>query len=305
MTSERDRRAAVSFAGVDMASPVVLASGTAGFGRELAEIFDLREIGGISSKGLTVAPRPGNDGARLWETPSGLMNSIGLENPGVEAFIARELPAMRELGCAVIVNVCGSSVDDYLRALELLDGEQFDMIELNISCPNVKAGGMSFCASPETVRDVVRRARAATKKKMAVKISPNAPDIVAAARACEDEGADAVSLVNTFLGMAIDVRARRAVFDNTYAGLSGPAIRPIALRMVHQVCHAVKVPVMGMGGIATARDAIEFIMAGAAVVQVGTSTLARPTAARDIAAGIEAFMREQGIASLDEIRGIV
>lgn len=295
----------VDFAGIKLRGPVALASGTCGFGRELAELADLSNVGAICSKGLTLSPRGGNDGTRVHETPSGLMNSIGLENPGVEKFIERELPFMRTLGPAVIVNLGGHCEDDYLRALELLRDESFDMLELNISCPNVHAGGVNFGSSPETARPIVRSARKIFSGKMMVKLSPNSSDIAATARACEEEGADAISLVNTFLGMAIDVERRRAVFDNIYAGLSGPAIRPIALRMVHTVAHAVSIPVMGLGGISTARDAIEFIMAGATAVQVGTATLVDPNAAAKITSGIADFMRAHEISRLDEIRGIV
>lgn len=295
----------VSFAGVKMKNPVVLASGTCGFGRELAQRFDLGRLGGISSKGLTLGARAGNDGTRIWETPSGLMNSIGLENPGVKGFIENELTWVNELGVANIVNLGGHCIDNYIEGLELLNDVRLDMIELNISCPNVRQGGMNFGVKTEVAREVVREARNTCRHRMIVKLSPNAEDIVALARACEEEGADGISLVNTFLAMAIDVYRRRPVFENTYAGLSGPAIRPIALRMVHQVAHAVRIPVMGLGGIGSWRDAVEFIMAGAAAVQVGTATLVQPDVSLEIVEGLRAFMEEQGIESLAEIRGVV
>ena len=295
----------VNFAGVEMKNPVVLASGTCGFGRELAEYFDLGALGGICSKGLTLNARDGNAGTRIWETPSGVMNSIGLENPGVRGFIARELDWMNGLGTTVIVNLGGHCMDDYLEGIELLNDAAFDLLELNISCPNVKQGGMNFGVKTEVARGIVRDARKICRRKMIVKLSPNAEDIVALARMCEEEGADGISLVNTFLGMAIDVYRQRPVFDNGYAGLSGPAIKPIALRMAHQVAHAVKVPVMALGGIANGHDAVEFIMAGATAVQVGTATFVKPDAALDIAAGIARFMDEQKIENLEEIRGLV
>ena len=294
----------VDFAGVNMKNPIVLASGTCGFGRELAQRFDLGRLGGISTKGLTLAARGGNDGTRIWETPSGLMNSIGLENPGVPGFIENELDWVNNLGVVNIVNLGGHCIDDYIQGLSLLNDVRLDMIELNISCPNVRQGGMNFGVKAEIAREVVREARRACRHRMIVKLSPNAEDIVALARTCEEEGADGISLVNTFLAMAIDVYKRRPVFDNTYAGLSGPAIRPIALRMVHQVARAVNIPVMGLGGIQTWRDAVEFIMAGATAVQVGTATLVQPDVSLEIVDGIHAFMEEQGIESLAEIRGV-
>lgn len=295
----------LDFAGVRMKNPVVLASGTCGFGRELAERFDLARLGGLSSKGLTLSPRAGNEGVRIWETPSGLMNSIGLENPGVAGFIENELKWINGLDVVNIVNLGGHCIDDYLQGLTLLNGVELDMIELNISCPNVRQGGMNFGVKAEVAREVVRAARKACRHRLIVKLSPNAEDIVSLALACEEEGADGISLTNTFLAMAIDICKRRPVFDNTYAGLSGPAIRPISLRMVHQVAHAVNIPVMGLGGIQTWRDAVEFIMAGAHAIQIGTATLVQPDAALEIVGGIRSFMEREGIESLDEIRGVV
>lgn len=295
---------AVNFAGINFKNPVVLSSGTCGFGRELAEEFSLNLLGGISSKGLTLNPRGGNEGIRIWETPSGIMNSVGLENPGVQGFIDTELDFIGGHDIVNIVNLGGHSVEDYLTGLTLLEGKKLDILELNISCPNVKAGGMAFGMTAAGARDIVRRARAVCSHKLVVKLSPNADDIVSLALACEEEGADGVSLVNTFLAMAIDLKTKKSVFENGYAGLSGPAIRPIALRMVNQVAKAVKIPVMGMGGISTWQDAIQFIMAGATVVQVGTATFMKPTIAVDIINGIESYMQREGIQSLEEIRGI-
>ena len=298
-------RPAVSFAGVAMKNPVVLASGTCGFGRELGGYFDISRLGGIASKGLTSAPRGGNEGIRVWETPSGLMNSIGLENPGVRGFIEDELDWINGHDVANIVNLGGHSIEDYIEGVSLLNGVRLDLLELNISCPNVKQGGMNFGVKTETARGIVRTLRRECRHKLVVKLSPNAEDIVALARACEEEGADGLSLTNTYLALAVDIDRRRPVFENVYAGLSGPAVRPISLRMTHQVAHAVKIPVMGIGGIAVWRDAVEFIMAGATAVQVGTATFTKPDIALDIIEGIEAFMEKEGITNLSEIRGIV
>ena len=298
-------RPAVSFAGVAMKNPVVLASGTCGFGRELGGYFDISRLGGIASKGLTLNPRSGNEGIRVWETPSGLMNSIGLENPGVRGFLEDELDWINGHDVANIVNLGGHSIEDYIEGISLLNDVKLDLLELNISCPNVKQGGMNFGVRTETAREVVRILRRECRHKLVVKLSPNAEDIVALARACEEEGADGLSLTNTYLALAVDIDRRRPVFDNVYAGLSGPAIRPISLRMTHQVAHAVKIPVMGIGGIAAWRDAVEFIMAGATAVQVGTATFTKPDIALDIIEGIEAFMEKEGITNLSEIRGIV
>ena len=279
-----------SFAGVPLKNPLVLASGTCGFGREFNEIFELNRLGGLCSKGLTLQPKPGNDGIRIWETSAGVMNSVGLENPGVPACIEKELPFMRTLGPAVIVNLGGHSMDDYLAGVELLNSADFDILELNISCPNVKAGGMAFGVKTEVAREVVRAVRGSCKHPLMVKLSPNAEDLVALARACEEEGADAVSLVNTFLAMAIDIQKRRPVFENTYAGLSGPAIKPIALRMVHQTARALKIPVMGVGGISAWQDVVEFIMAGAAAVQIGTANFINPTLSLGILEGLATWI---------------
>lgn len=296
---------AVDFAGVTMKNPVVLASGTCGFGRELQGYFDLSRLGGIASKGLTLNERKGNEGIRAWETPSGLMNSIGLENPGVRGFIEKELDWINGHDVANIVNLGGHSIEDYQEGIALLNDVELDLLELNISCPNVKQGGMNFGIRTDTARDVVRTLRGICRHKLVVKLSPNAEDVVALARACEEEGAGGLSLTNTYLGMAIDIERRRPVFDNVYAGLSGPAIRPISLRMVHQVAHAVKIPVMGIGGIATWRDAVEFIMAGATAVQIGAATFVKPDLALDVIDGIAAFLDAQGISDIAEIRGIV
>ena len=293
----------VELLGRRLAGPVIAASGTFGYGEEYAGMYDLRVLGGICSKGLTLNGRYGNEGERLYETPAGLINSIGLQNPGVRHFIEHELPAMRALGPAVMANLGGSTVETYEEGARLLDAADVDFIELNISCPNVKAGGIAYGVKAESAREVVSRVRKCTKKPLIVKLSPNAENITEMALACEEAGADGLSLVNTFQAMAIDIEKRRPVFDNVFAGLSGPAIRPIALRMVYQGCKAVKVPVVGLGGIATAEDALAFIMAGAAAVQVGTANFANPRACEDIARGMAAWMDAHGVKSLAEIRG--
>ncbi len=295
----------VKFKDLDFKNPVIMASGTFGFGKEYNEIYDIEKLGGISSKGLTLNQRDGNTGMRVYETPSGMMNSVGLENPGVEGFIEKELPFFSDLDLVRIVNLGGGTIDDYIRGAELLRGKDVDVIELNISCPNVKAGGMAFGIKNEVARDVVREVRKVVDLPLVVKLSPNAEDIVTMAKVCEEEGADGVSLVNTFKAMAIDINKRKPIFDNVYAGLSGPAIKPIALRMVNEVAKNVNIPVWGMGGITNATDAIEFIMAGSSCIQVGTANFVNPKIGLEIIDGIEKFMKQEGIKTLDEIRGII
>ena len=293
----------VNLCGKTLQSPVIAASGTFGFGVDYENIVDLKKLGAVSGKGLTLEGKYGNEGERLWETPSGLINSIGLQNPGVQHFIDNELPQMLQLGCASMANLGGSTIETYEEGARLLDKTDIDFIELNISCPNVKAGGIAYGVKAESAREVVSRVRKCTSKPMIVKLSPNAENIVEMALACEEAGADGLSLVNTFQAMAIDLEKRRPVFHNVFAGLSGPAIRPIALRMVYQVCGAVKVPVVGLGGIATARDALEFLMAGATAVQVGTANFMDPKACEKIADGIADWMDAHGVKTLNEIRG--
>lgn len=295
----------VKFGNIEFKNPLIMASGTFGFGKEYAEIYDIEKLGGISSKGLTLEKRDGNKGIRVFETPSGMMNSVGLENPGVKGFIENELQFFKDIDTVRIANLGGGTLDDYIKGVELLNGQPIDMIELNISCPNVKAGGMAFGIKNEVAREVVRAVRSKTKFPLIVKLSPNAEDIIGMAKVCEEEGADGISLVNTFKAMAIDINKKKPVFENVYAGLSGPAIKPIALRMVHEVCKAVNIPVMGMGGITTWQDAIEFIMAGATCIQVGTANFINPRIGLDIIEGIQNYMQEEGINSLDEIRGII
>jgi dihydroorotate dehydrogenase (NAD+) catalytic subunit len=292
----------VTIAGIRLQNPVIAASGTFGYGREYAEIIDVSRLGGICTKGLTLNPRPGNTGIRVWETPAGLLNSIGLENPGIAVFIEKELPFLRKLGPAVIANLSGSAVEEYARGAALLNESDVDMIELNISCPNVKAGGMTFGLDPRVAASVVKPVRRAlTRKPLMVKLSPNAPDLAAVANACVNAGSDALSLVNTFKAMAIDIQNRRTVFDNISAGLSGPAIKPIALRMVWELCNAFTVPIVGLGGIACADDALEFLMAGATALQVGSATFSHPNTMIEIIDGIERYMRSYNLSAVGEI----
>ena len=293
----------VDFLGRRLAGPVIAASGTFGYGEEYADMFDLRVLGGVCSKGLTLHGKYGNEGERLFETSAGLINSIGLQNPGVGHFIQQELPRMLTLGTAVFANLGGGSVEDYEEGARLLDATAVDFIELNISCPNVKQGGIAYGIRPSSAKEVVSRVRAATKKPLVVKLSPQAEDISRMAAACVEAGADALSLVNTFQACAIDIERRKPVFNNLFAGLSGPAIKPIALRMVWQAVGAVDVPVIGLGGITTGADALEFIMAGAAAVQVGTASFMDPRACGRITAEIGAWMDRHGVKDLDEIRG--
>jgi len=292
----------LNIAGVRLRNPVIAASGTFGYGQEYKGLLDITGLGGICTKGLTLNPRSGNTGTRLHETPSGLMNSIGLENIGIRAFIETELRRLRDMGPVVIANLSGGTISEYVKGARLLDVSDVEIIELNISCPNVKAGGMAFGLDPRSAGRITRRVRRATPNTpLMVKLSPNAPDLAAIAKACVAAGADAISLVNTFKAVAIDIERRKPVFENTSAGLSGPCIRPIALRMVWELYDAVKVPIIGMGGIASAADALEFLLAGAAAIQVGSATFAHPPVMNEIIAGIADYMREKGFAVLGDL----
>ncbi|MDR1985547.1 MAG: dihydroorotate dehydrogenase [Treponema sp.] len=291
----------VCIAGIRFRNPVIAASGTFGYGREYQGLLDIACLGGICTKGLTLHPRPGNTGPRLHETPGGLLNSIGLENPGIPAFIEQELPALRELGPVVIANLSGSTVEEYREGARLLARASVDMIELNISCPNVKAGGMAFGLDPGPAASVVQTVRKAWDKPLMVKLSPHAPDLPAVARACVAAGADALSLVNTFQAMAIDIYTRKPVFQNIKAGLSGPGIKPLALRMLWDLWEAVRVPLVGLGGIANTPDALEFLLAGAAAVQVGSATFAHPPLMPEIIQGIAGYMQQYGVARIEDL----
>lgn len=295
----------VKIADIEFKNPLIAASGTYGFGKEYDEYYDISKIGGVSTKGLTLKPKDGNEGIRLFETPSGLMNSIGLENPGIQAFIDNELDFLLSKDLITLVNIGGNNIEDYLEAVRLISKTEAQMIELNISCPNVKSGGMAFGIKTCVAKDVVKKVRDATDKPLIVKLSPNANDIVEMAKACEEVGADALSLVNTFNAMAIDIDRRKTVFNNKTAGLSGPAIKPIALRMTYEVSKAVNIPVIGMGGIQNYRDVIEFIMAGASAVQVGTMNFTEPMIMANIAEDLEKYMKDNKIESFEEIRGII
>ena len=294
----------VNVAGVSFKNPLIAASGTFGFGEEYDELYDVGCLGGICSKGLTLHPKDGNDGIRVWETASGMMNSVGLQNPGVEAFVQTGIAQMRRFGNVLIANMGGHSMDDYITGATMLSGSDIDMLELNISCPNVKSGGMAFGIKADVAKEVVTGVRKVCAKPLIVKLSPNAENIVDMALACEEAGADALSLVNTFQAMAIDIRRRKPVFNNVYAGLSGAAIKPIALRMVHSVCKQVHVPVIGIGGIYTAEDVLEFVMAGAAAVQLGTVHFNEPLAGRRVLDDLLLLCQREGISDINEIRGI-
>lgn len=294
----------VEITGVPFKNPLIAASGTFGFGEEYHELYDVGCLGGISSKGLTLHPKDGNEGIRVWETASGMMNSVGLQNPGIEAFIASGIAQMRRFDNVLIANMGGHSMDDYVTGAAMLSEANIDMLELNISCPNVKSGGMAFGIKAEVAKEVVTEVRKVCHKPLIVKLSPNAENIVEMALACESAGADALSLVNTFQAMAIDIRKRKPVFNNVYAGLSGAAIKPIALRMVHAVCQKVQVPVIGIGGIYTAEDVVEFIMAGASAVQIGTVNFNNPLAGREILNELIQLCQSEGISDINEIRGV-
>ena len=295
----------VELCGVNLKNPVIAASGSFGFGAEYKQYYDISRLGGISSKGLTINEKQGNDGIRVYETRGGMLNSVGLQNPGIEKFINIELKEMQEYNTAIIANVGGGNIEEYLAAIERLNNQAIDIVELNISCPNVKCGGMAFGIKSNVAYDVVKQVKRICKKPLMVKLSPNAEDIVDMAYKCCDAGADALSLINTFKGMAVDIHKKKAIFNNIYAGLSGPAIKPMALRMVHEVCKTVNIPVVGMGGICSAEDAIEFIMVGAEAIQVGTANFIKPDICIDIIEGIEAYMKSEGIKDLSEIRAII
>jgi dihydroorotate dehydrogenase (NAD+) catalytic subunit len=286
-------------------NPILAASGTFGFGEEFSQIYDLSILGGICSKGLTLHPKSGNKGIRLWETPMGLMNSIGLENPGIDEFIKAELPRMKSYDIVIFANLGGHCEEDYFEGIYKLNDTNVDAVELNISCPNVKSGGMAFGIKSSVAYEIVSKVRRICKKPLMVKLSPNAENIPDMAVACEAAGADAISLINTIQAMAIDIKNKKAVFDNIYAGLSGPCVKPVALRMVHEAAKSVKIPVCGLGGIMNATDVIEFIMAGASLVQIGTANFIKPDIAKDIIHDLSDFLDNENIKSLDEIRGII
>ena len=295
----------VTLCGMELDNPVIPASGTFGYGYEFAELYDINELGTFSFKGTTKEPRFGNPTPRIAECTGGMINAVGLQNPGVEAVIARELPRLKKcFHKPVMANVSGFSVEDYAYTCEKLDKqEQVGWLEVNVSCPNVHGGGMSFGTQPEAAAEVTGAVKAVTKKPVIIKLSPNVTDIVAIAKACEEAGADGISLINTMLGMRIDLRRKKPVIANTMGGFSGPAIFPVALRMVYQVSSAVSIPVIGMGGVSSAEDVIEMMLAGATAVEVGAANLVNPFASRDIVRALPEAMAKYGINNLNDIIG--
>jgi dihydroorotate dehydrogenase (NAD+) catalytic subunit len=294
----------VEIAGLKLRNPVMTASGTFGYGEEFSQYVNLETIGAFVTKGLSLKPRAGNPTPRIVETPGGMLNAIGLQNVGIDAFIAKKVPFLRTVNTPAIANFFGYTPDEYAELAARLDGiPEVSALEVNISCPNVKQGGIVFGTDPGCAASVVAACRAATRKPLIVKLSPNVTDIVEMALACEGAGADALSVINTLTGMAIDLERRRPVLANVTGGLSGPAIKPVALRMVWQVARAVKVPVIGIGGIMSATDALEFMLAGATAVQVGTASFVNPSAAQEIAEGMEKWLAERGIADVKSLIG--
>ena len=295
----------VNLAGIKMKNPITVASGTFGYGREFAEYIDLNKLGGIVTKGTSLKPRPGNKPPRVCETPAGMLNAIGLQNPGVEHFINEDLPWLRQFNTAVIVNACGSTVEDYVELCKILNKTDIDGVELNLSCPNVKEGCLAFGTTYEGVKNVTSQVRKVLDKPLIVKLSPNVTDITQPAKAAQDAGADGVSLINTLLGMSIDIHKRRPMLANNTGGLSGPAVKPVAVRMVYQVAQAVDIPILGLGGIVTGDDAIEFMLAGATAVSIGTGNFISPEVSVDAVKGIEDYMRRYGIEDINDIIGKV
>lgn len=299
-----DVNLSVTLAGMTMKNPVVVASGTFGFGREYSQFFDLSELGGICAKGLTLLPREGNPAPRIAETPMGILNSVGLQNPGVDAFITEELPFLRQYDTKVIANISGNTPEEYGIMCEKLAGAGVDMIEVNISCPNVKAGGLAYGTRPELAAEVTHVAKAhAGQVPVMVKLSPNVTDITEIARAVEGTGADAISLINTIRGMRIDVNTRRPILKMNTGGMSGPAVLPVAVRMVWEVSNAVKIPVLGMGGVSKGEDAAQMMLAGATAVAVGTACFADPYAPLKVRDGLAEIAARQGLSAVSELTG--
>ena len=293
----------VNLAGVELKNPIVVASGTFGFGREYAQFYDLGELGGICAKGLTLHRREGNPAPRIAETPMGILNSVGLQNPGVDAFIEHELPFMRQYDTKVIANISGNTPEEYGIMCEKLSAAGVDMIEVNISCPNVKAGGLAYGTRPELAAEVTEMAKKHASVPVMVKLSPNVTDITEIARAVEGAGADAVSLINTLRGMRIDINSRRPVLKMNTGGMSGPAVLPVAVRMVWEVANAVNIPILGMGGVSKGEDAAQMMLAGATAVAVGTACIADPFAPVNVRKGLETICEKQGLASVSELTG--
>ena len=299
------RNMKVTLAGVELKNPVMTASGTFGSGAEYGEFYDLGALGAVVTKGVASVPWPGNPTPRIAETASGMLNAIGLQNPGIDVFVQRDIPYLRKFDTKIVVNVCGKTVEDYCRVVERLAPEPVDLLEINVSCPNVKEGGIAFGQDPHALEEITKEVKKHAKQPIIMKLSPNVTDIAEMARAAEAGGADALSLINTLTGMKIDIYKKSFALANRTGGLSGPAIKPVAVRMVYQTAQAVKLPVIGMGGICTAEDALEFILAGATAVSVGTANFADPYAAKDVAEGIERYMDQQGVEDIRELIGAV
>lgn len=296
----------VTICGVTFENPIITASGTFGFGEEFDEYAPLSEYGGICVKGLKLLPTPGNPPPRIAETPAGILNSVGLQNPGVEAFLEKDLPRLRTFNTKLIVNIAGNTIDEYCQmAARLADADGIAMLELNISCPNVKEGGVAFGTNAATVNEITRRVKKEARQPLVVKLSPNVTDITEMARAAEDGGADAISLINTLLGMAIDVHSRRPILKNNMGGLSGPAVKPVAVRMVYQVANAVSLPVIGMGGVMSGEDVAEFLLAGASVVALGTGMFQKPDLILDVKQELLDYMRTHQVEHVTDLIGKV
>ncbi len=298
-------RLKVNFAGITFDNPVTTASGTFGSGMEYSEFVNLGRLGAVTTKGVANVPWPGNPVPRIAETHAGMLNAIGLQNPGIETLIQRDLPFLHEKNARIIVNVCGSSKEDYEEVVERLANEEIDMLEINISCPNVKAGGIAFGQKPEMAEEITRAVKRKAKQPVIMKLSPNVTDIAEMAKAVEAGGADGVSLINTLTGMKIDVNRKAFAIANQTGGMSGPCVKPIAVRMVYQVANAVQIPVLGMGGIQNTEDALEFLMAGATMVAVGTANFFNPYVTSEIIDGLEAYAQREGLTSIREIIGCV
>ena len=296
----------VNLAGVELKNPVMVASGTFGSGAEYSEFVDLNRLGAVVTKGVASVPWPGNPAPRIAETASGMLNAIGLQNPGIDLFSKRDLPFLEKFDTKVIVNVCGHSTEEYLDVVErLADEPRVDMLEINISCPNVKEGGIAFGQDPKAVEAITKAVKAKAKQPIIMKLSPNVTDITVMAKAAEAGGADCLSLINTLTGMKIDIERQTFAIANKTGGLSGPAVKPVAVRMVYQVANAVKIPIIGMGGICTAEDAMEFILAGATAVSIGTANFTNPYTTVEVIDGIEAYMRRHGVEDINELIGLV
>lgn len=295
----------VNLAGVELKNPVMEGSGTFGSGAEYGEFVDLSKLGAVVTKGVANVPWPGNPTPRIAETASGMLNAIGLQNPGIDVLIQRDIPFLKQYDTKIIVNVCGKTTEDYLEVVERLGDQPVDLLEINISCPNVKEGGIAFGQNPKSVEEITKAVKKVAKQPIIMKLSPNVTDITEMARAAEAGGADVLSLINTLTGMKIDIYKQEFALANKTGGLSGPAIKPVALRMVYQVANAVNIPIIGMGGIQSGEDAMEFILAGAAAVAVGTANFNNPFATEQVAAGIESYMRQMGVEDIKDLIGKV